>query len=1181
MARSAEWFTRFRPTQQAAQGIVIVAITYMAIGLTGQLLILPSKHGMPIGLEVGVAIAALMLLGRNSWPGVWIGAFAVGLIGSHAAHLPGADLVAPNTLAAKILAASALATAAAGQGLLAEWLIDRIFGTPISLANNADVAKLALLAGPVACMASAPVGAGSLWYLGTIPASALLQDWIMGWIGDLIGIVLVLPIALMAPWRSPRVLWKGVPITPLTLSMVLGLFALVAATLAAWVVTKDIIYDRNLVAFSAMADDSEVALRHRVEIYRRSLDGGAAVVDGADRVTLEDWRDFIDMINVETLPGINGIGFIEPVNTKDQAAFLEQSIADGVAPFAIHPPGAGDDLFVIKYIEPIAINAQAVGLDIGFEKNRREAAEIARDTGEARITRRITLVQDEAQTPGFLLLRPVYRRGVLLSSVEDRRAAFRGWVYAPFIASRFIDGLTSSQEDLFTVKIYDGPEINPEEQIFGGESRLDAAFTISRAIPVEGQIWTVVWESTPTYESNVKTNEAAIVLGGGIALILCFGALLRSYARREAVISAEVKQKTIGLEKAVAALRESEHRFSDLARLSPAGIIRTDEFGFCIYANDTWLTMTDLGASSSMGSGWISAIHVDDRARFQSEWLEAIDRLSEHRSTFRFVHTDGTSRWADMVTRPEMTDTGEARGFIAVALDVTESMELQSNLQAARKQAEAAVEAKTSFLANMSHEIRTPMNGVLGFTNLLLGSELSEEQRRHTQLIADSGRSMMRLLNDILDLSKADAGQMTIASEPTNIHHVVTGTVTLMAALADEKGVALDCDIASDVPRVIRSDGLRIRQILLNLLGNALKFTSKGRVTLRARLETGDASRLVLEVEDTGIGIAKDRQDVIFSEFEQANASIAREHGGTGLGLAISRKLTQLMGGEVEVESVLGTGSVFRIRLPVINCHDDQSQGEARLNPELEIRRAPRIPRCCRILLVEDHDINQMLMKDMLNRLGKDVQIAENGAIAVEEVKASIQANHPFDLVLMDMNMPVMNGIEATRAIRSEGIKACDLPIVALTANAFAEDMAGCLEAGMQAHLTKPINSQKLEEAIATWAKRSNDHAAPIPSPPRNARSDLSIEERYRAEKQKMIESLETLLHQGEFRQESRVSAARKLHNLAGTAGIFGEEQLGEQARALEHDLRAGDGGDARDRIGGLIANLRASEMVG
>ena len=1170
------------PRQYSAVfAIAAIAGAYAAAAFLGLIFSAQAGNVSQVWPAAGIAVAGLLIFGRKLWPGIWIGSFCINVWASQSISFDPNAVLSPQVVS--LLRSAVLATGATAQALMARWLVNRAFGTPIRLESLADALKVIVLAGPAACLVSASVGMATLWFEGSAETAALAHGWLAWWRGDIVGILLIVPLALFAPWRRPGLLWKNTPVTPLSWSMVVGLFALLAATLAAWFVTNAIVYDRNMTAFSAMADDSEVALRHRVEIYRRSLDGGAAVIDATDNLTRETWLNFIDMINVKSLPGINGIGFIEPVDRADQAAFVQQSLADGVPPFKVHPESGNDDLFVIKYIEPIAINAQAVGLDIGFEQNRRQAAENARDTGEPRITKRITLVQDEAQTPGFLLLQPVYKRDVPLDSVAARRVAFRGWVYAPFIASRFIDGLTSSQGELFAVRIYDGPVIDPDQQIFGDELRSDAVFTISRTVPVEGQTWTMVWQSTPTFEANVKTNESAIVLGGGIALILCFGGLLQSYARREAAISAEVRQKTRAQEEALAALVESEHRFSDLARLSPAGIIRTDEFGFCIYANDSWLAISGLAPANAMGTGWISAIHPDDRPRFHRDWLDAIERQEEHRATFRFVTANGTARWADMITRPELAEDGETRGFIAVALDVSESMELQSALQSARKQAEAAVEAKSSFLANMSHEIRTPMNGVLGFTNLLLDSDLTPAQRQHAQLISDSGRSMMRLLNDILDLSKAEAGQMIIAAEPTNLHHVMDGTITLMAALADSKGIRLDCDIASDVPPMICSDGLRIRQILLNLLGNALKFTHEGHVTMRARLENGDAGWMVLEVEDTGIGIARDRQKAIFSEFEQADATIASDHGGTGLGLAICRKLTHLLGGEMEVESVLGMGSIFRVCLPLVQCADEVPQAaEPYVSESQPASAAPMqpLPENPRILLVEDHDINQILMTDLLGRLGMEVEIADNGAIAVEAVQAAARENRQFDLVLMDMNMPVMNGIDATRAIRSAGIGAGQLPIVALTANAFAEDIAGCLAAGMQAHLTKPVNADKLQAAVESWARRPAENTVAVSCADGPANSDLSIEERYRIEKRATIASVEQLLH-GELGSDKIEDTARKLHNLAGTAGMFGEDLLGHCARELEHDLRSANVAIQPDRLRASLDTMRAAEMAG
>ena len=670
---------------------------------------------------------------------------------------------------------------------------------------------------------------------------------------------------------------------------------------------------------------------------------------------------------------------------------------------------------------------------------------------------------------------------------------------------------------------------------------------------------------------------AALLIFGSIALALSFGRLLQSYERREAYISRQVSAKTRSNTEALDALYESERRFADLAGLSPAGIIRTDPYGFCIYVNDSWLEVSGLGAPSALGAGWISAIHAEDRDCLYAAWMEAIDQQADFRATFRFDHSDGSWRWVDMISRPEIAADGTLRGFLAVAMDVTDRMAMEKELETARGQAEAAMEAKSSFLANMSHEIRTPMNGVIGFTELLLQSSLTVEQRRQAQLIADSGRSMMRLLNDILDLSKVEAGQMKISFEPTNLRHVMKSSISLMQALADQKGIDLHCEIDASIPAAIGGDGLRIRQILLNLLGNALKFTSDGSVTLRALVDAQSGEQVFIEVADTGIGIAAERQTAIFSEFVQADTSIAREHGGTGLGLAISSKLAHLMGGEITLESQLGTGSVFRMILPAIAVSEREQQSQSSRNRRANRRRAPRVPRCGRILLVEDHDINQILMKDMLHRIGMDVTIADNGAKAVECVDQAAKENGGFDLVLMDMNMPVMNGVSATRAIRAAGHDAVSLPIIALTANAFADDVANCLKAGMQGHLTKPISMHDLENAISRWCLKSSDLVAPAAVLADSIPAESTLRDRYNVRKRETIDSVAALVRAGAFDYASTDEVADLLHKLAGTAGIFGDAELGEHARTLEAGLRSWLTPDLANRVENALVAMRAA----
>ena len=985
------------------------------------------------------------------------------------------------------------------------------------------------------------------------------------------------PIALrraFGPVRRPR---QRRVLVPLTSSMIVGLVAMFAATLIVWTMTRQLFHERNLAVFDALADDSATALARRMETYRQILDGGAAIVAADDDLTRTDWLNYYRVNRLESLPGLKGIGFIEPVERGTEAAFVQRSRAAGMPRFAVHPAATSTDRMVVKFIEPIAANLAAVGLDIGFEARRRNAAEAARDTGEARITERITLVQDQQKTPGFLLIRPVYRRGAVHSTPQERRSALRGWVFAPFLASGLVADLTANQGKLFSVTVRTSDLNDPVGQIFSDRHRRrQAGFSSTRTIPVMGQSWTVTWDSTELFEASANTNEPDLVLGAGLLLTLCFGFLLHSYARRHADVRAQVEAKKRGRDQAIAAFFESERRFGDLAGLSPGGIIRSDSFGFCIYVNESWLTLTGLSASEALGAGWISAIHNSERDAFQRDWQQAVAGGTEHRATFRFMHPDGTSRWADMITRPELGIGGDIRGFISVAMDATDRMELERALQAARRQAEAAVEAKSSFLANMSHEIRTPMNGVIGFTELILKSKLSEEQRRQIQLIAESGRSMMRLLNDILDLSKVEAGQMKITIEPVDLHQLVSSSVSLMAALADDKGIGLSCEIAADVPPFVSSDSMRLRQVLLNLLGNAVKFTSTGEVVLRIRLAPDNPHKLRFEVQDTGIGIAQDRQAVIFDQFIQADASITRDHGGTGLGLTISSRLTHLLGGKLSLASSLGRGSTFAITLPLIIARPAITATGPDGGNRAERRRAPRRPRCCRILLVEDHDINQMLMTDMLNQMGIDVEVAGNGAIAVQMVTAPDQPAGWFDLVLMDMNMPVMNGVDAAYAIRAAGLAAAALPIVALTANAFDEDVASCLAAGMQAHLAKPIDAVHLEQAINRWAKQTPDLIATVAAAAITQTPALSLNQRYQERKLDTIGSVQQLVQSADFAGVQVQAVADKLHKLAGTAGMFGDAELGEWARTLERDLQSTDRHNIAGRVKAAIISVQA-----
>jgi PAS domain S-box-containing protein len=426
--------------------------------------------------------------------------------------------------------------------------------------------------------------------------------------------------------------------------------------------------------------------------------------------------------------------------------------------------------------------------------------------------------------------------------------------------------------------------------------------------------------------------------------------------------------------------------------------------------------------------------------------------------------------WVRTTKIPLRDAAGQVIGILGTYEDITTQKHAADYLRRAKEAAESAARAKGEFLANMSHEIRTPLNAVLGMASLLLMSPLSKEQREWAQTAQSSGEVLLSLLNNVLDLSKAEAGKLTIDRHPFDLHRIVTQCVDLVKTQASLKGLAVDLNYPAGLPRNLVGDSSRLRQVLLNYLANAVKFTSVGIVRLCVRLVSSspEAVRLRFEVSDTGEGIAPAAQERLFTPFTQADGSTTRRFGGTGLGLCIAKQFTELMGGMVGLESSLGKGSTFWSELSfAIAAQDPDSE-----SPEQEHAFSPI--RRMRILLAEDNHINQKVATHMLQNLGYQVDVAADGVEAVQ----LWSAGH-YDLIFMDGQMPHMDGYQATEEIRSrerqQGMKA--IPIVALTAHALAGDRERCLIAGMNDYLSKPVDVKALRRVLDTWL-----HAAPAPA---------------------------------------------------------------------------------------------------
>ena len=426
---------------------------------------------------------------------------------------------------------------------------------------------------------------------------------------------------------------------------------------------------------------------------------------------------------------------------------------------------------------------------------------------------------------------------------------------------------------------------------------------------------------------------------------------------------------------------------------------------------------------------------------------------------FRLHARDGCYRW--ILSRGKVVErepSGRPTRAVGTHTDITARKVLELELKRAKEQADAANQAKSTFLASVSHEIRTPLNAITGYAHLLQGSVMAPDDLDTLDKINRASEHLLRLLNDVLDLSKIEAGKLALVRGPLTLARVLDDAVVMMRARFDAKGLSLTYDIEPRLSGLqLVGDATRLGQVLVNYLSNALRFTDRGGAVVRITCVQQDDGNLTVRcaVSDTGIGISEANQALLFEPFVQVDGGARRHSGGSGLGLAISRRLAQLMGGDTGVSSVVGQGSTFWFTARL-------ETGE----PQPAIKAAPspmRIRRGARILVVEDNEMNQTLLREMLRRWDAVVEVASHGGAAVEMV-----SREAYDLVLMDMQMPVMDGLEATRRIRATE-KGRELPIVAVTANVFGEDEERGRAAGMSGYIVKPIRPVQLEEALTRW----------------------------------------------------------------------------------------------------------------
>jgi PAS domain S-box-containing protein len=984
----------------------------------------------------------------------------------------------------------------------------------------------------------------------------------------------------------------------------------VAASVAAMVAMRSWEHERMTLDFARAATDRTAAMAHNLAIH----DYISASLNSLFRTGVPISRsDFVKYTSplLASEPSLQALTWIPRVRKADRAAYealatqetgQEFHFTERTAKGMVVRPEC-EEYYPVYYNVPYEDPLPVMGLDVASDPQRRQALEAACDTGQAVAAGPVELMWTAGQDRiGYLIYRPVYEKGVTPDTVEERRALLKGFTQGVFRIALSLKAAVSRLETA-GVDIYISDNTVPEDPRFvcfvPSRSR-KTPLTLEEYLKRDpqaglrqvgvlkltgGKTWAMTCTPTPAFVATRMTWQPWGGLGAGLLLTLTLALYLLNTARYIARTG-----------RLMDSLRTNENKYRALYDNVSVGVALIGPNMEILALNRRmreWFPQVDLEQHPLCYRAFNTPPRNDCCTYCPTRQTLQDGRV--HEAVTETPTPDGVRHYR-IVSTPLTDADGKVTSAIEMVDDITDRKRAEEAIRQAKAEAEHANAAKSAFLANMSHEIRTPMTAIMGFTDLL-GQSLDEcadigcpaghnpaVRREYLKTVQRNGEHLLGLVNDILDLSKIEAGKMRLERTSCSPVQIVEEVVSLIRVSAIGKGLTLDGRYEFPIPETILSDPVRVRQVLVNLAGNAVKFTASGGVEIRVRYEAAsEASRALLkfEIRDTGIGLTPEEIGRLFQPFAQADSSTTRQFGGTGLGLSICKRLAEALGGDIHVDSTPGQGSTFTFTLgaeapaPVRMLDNLSEAAQASSRPPLA---APaNIALCGKVLLAEDGPDNQVLISTILRNAGAVVDVASNGRVAVEKVLAAMAAGTPYRAVLMDMQMPEVDGYEAASQLRHAGYTG---PIVALTAHAMAEDRQKCLDAGCDDYATKPVDRPGLLLTLARLMgcpppAPDEPSAAPAAAP---TLSDEPILSTFRNDPDMADITAGFVRHLPERLAEMRQAAEagrwevlrRLAHQVKGAGGSYGYLCLTEAAREVESHANPEDAERARMALANL-----------